>query len=192
MNRPSRIWYFGFAVIASLVGVVTWILTGSGEVSDSALAPKTKATIGTTAKSVTVAPRQPTVNPRAIDPEIQKQADRLADHSQTPLADLEIVHDFFELYRKTFGNQPVGSNEDLMAILTGMNPQNGILFPKDSPVIVGGELVDRWGTPYWLHPNSDARVEIRSAGPDRDLFTPDDLMLNASPGGLGVTPLAAQ
>jgi hypothetical protein len=191
VTRSSRIWFFGFATLACLVGVLTWILTGSGEVSDVARPPKIKATTAST-PPVTVTPQQPLVNPRAIDPEIQKQADRLANRSETPLADLEIVHDFFELYRKTFGNQPVGSNEDLTAILTGMNPQNGILFPKDSPMIVGGELVDRWGTPYWLHPNSDARVEIRSAGPDRNLFTPDDLMLNASPGGLGVTPLAAQ
>jgi hypothetical protein len=102
------------------------------------------------------------------------------------------VNEFFELYRKTLSHLPVGSNEDLTAILTGSNPLNGVVFPKDSPMIVKGQIVDRWGTPYWIHPNSGARVEIRSAGPDQDLFTSDDLMLNASPGGLGVTPLARQ
>lgn len=112
------------------------------------------------------------------------------DRAQTPLNDLEIVNEFFEMYRKTFSQLPVGSNEDLTAILTGSNPAKGVLFPDDSPMIVKGQIVDRWGSPYWIHPNSGARVEIRSAGPDKSLFTPDDVILNASPSGLGATPSA--
>jgi len=133
-------------------------------------------------------PEPPPRDRRAIDPEIQKLADRLTDHSQTPLNDLEIVNEFFDMYRKTMSQLPVGSNEDLTAILTGSNPLEGVLFPADSPMIVKGQIVDRWGSPYWLHPNSGARVEIRSAGPDKSLFTPDDVILNASPGGFGATP----
>lgn len=133
-------------------------------------------------------PEPPPRDRRAIDPEIQKLADRLADHTQTPLNDLEIVSEFMEMYRKTFSQLPVGSNEDLTAILTGSNPLNGVLFPSDSPMIVKGQIVDRWGSPYWIHPNSGAQSEIRSAGPDKSLFTPDDVILNASPGGLGATP----
>lgn len=140
------------------------------------------------AKAAPAPPEPPPRDRRAIDPEIQKLADRLTDHSQTPLNDLEIVNEFFDMYRKTMSGLSVGSNEDLTAILTGSNPQQGVLFPADSPMIVKGQIVDRWGTPYWIHPNSGARVEIRSAGPDRSLFTPDDVILNSSPRGFGATP----
>lgn len=143
---------------------------------------------------VTTMPEPPAPPPRdrrAIDPEIQKLADRLTDHSQTPLNDLEIVHEFFDLYRKTLSQSSIGSNEDFTAILTGSNPQEGVLFPPDSPMIVNGAIVDRWGSPYWIHPNSGSRVEIRSAGPDKSLFTPDDVILNASPSGMGATPSGA-
>lgn len=133
-------------------------------------------------------PEPPPRDRRAIDPEIQKLADRLTDHTQTPLNDLEIVNEFFDMYRKTFSQLPVGSNEDLTAVLTGRNPLEGVLFPADSPMIVKGQIVDRWGSPYWMHPNSGWHMEIRSAGPDRSLFTSDDVVLNASPGGLGATP----
>jgi hypothetical protein len=133
-------------------------------------------------------PVQPRPDPRSIDPEIQKLANKLAEQSETPLRDLEIMNEFVDLYRKSFSHLPVGSNEDITAILTGQNPKKGLLFPSDSPMIIKGQIVDRWGTPYWLHPNSGARMEIRSAGPDKNLFSPDDIVLNQSPASLGVTP----
>lgn len=137
-------------------------------------------------------PEPPPRDRRAIDPEIQKLADRLIDHAQTPLNDLEVVHEFFDMYRKTMSHMSIGSNEDFTAILTGSNPQQGVLFPADSPMIVNGQIVDRWGSPYWMHPNSAARMEIRSAGPDKSLFTSDDVVLNPSPRGLGATPGESQ
>lgn len=131
-------------------------------------------------------PPLPKPDPLAIDPEVQRLADDLASRSQSPVRDLEIVGGFIEMYRKVFqqGN-PIGLNEDITAVLTGQNARKGILFPPGSPMIVRGQLVDRWGTPYWFHPNNSHQMEIRSAGPDKDLFTPDDVVLNPSPAGHG-------
>ncbi len=39
-----------------------------------------------------------------------------------------------------------------------------------------GELVDRWGTPYFFHQISGADTEIRSAGPDKIMYTADDIV----------------
>jgi hypothetical protein len=39
-----------------------------------------------------------------------------------------------------------------------------------------GELVDPWGTPYFFHQLSGTDMEIRSAGPDKTMWTDDDLM----------------
>ena len=39
-----------------------------------------------------------------------------------------------------------------------------------------GELVDRWGTPYFFHSVSAEKMEIVSAGPDKELWTDDDVV----------------
>ena len=85
------------------------------------------------------------------------------------MRDLEIVNEFITLYSKAFQGNPIGLNEDITSVLTGNNYTKGILFPPNSPMIVRGQLVDRWGTPYWFHPSSASQMEIRSAGPDKDL-----------------------
>lgn len=124
-------------------------------------------------------------NPNAIDPDIQRLADQLANKEQTPMRDLEIINDFVKLYSKAFGSNPIGMNEDITAVLTGHNYTKGVLFPPNSPMIVKGQLVDRWGTPYWFHPNSGTQMEIRSAGEDKNLFTPDDVIINPGPDSIG-------
>lgn len=137
------------------------------------------------APSLTLPP-QAKPDPRAIDPDIQRLADDLAGKEQSPMRDLEIVNEFIILYSKAFpGGNPIGMNEDITAVLTGHNYTKGILFPPNSPMIVRGQLVDRWGTPYWFHPNSATQMEIRSAGPDKDLFNADDIVINPGPERIG-------
>ena len=115
-----------------------------------------------------------------IDPELQKLADELHSGDSNPQRDLEIVREFLNIYSKAYrdGN-PVGLNEDITAALTGSaDPERtGQLFPLSSRAIRNGQLVDRWGTPFWFHPETSTRMEIRSAGPDRQLFTLDDVIL---------------
>ncbi len=41
----------------------------------------------------------------------------------------------------------------------------------------GGELVYSWGTPFFFHQLSATQMEIRSAGPDRVMWTADDLVV---------------
>jgi hypothetical protein len=38
-----------------------------------------------------------------------------------------------------------------------------------------GALTDRWGTPFFFHSAQAGVIAIRSAGPDRLLWTEDDL-----------------
>ncbi len=126
------------------------------------------------------APPNAVRDPRAIDPVIQGLADELASKEQTPARDLEIVNEFISIYSRAFQGNPIGMNEDITAVLTGHNPRKGVLFPPNNPMIVNGQLVDHWGTPYWFHPSSSTRMEIRSAGPDKNLFTADDVVINPS------------
>ncbi len=117
--------------------------------------------------------------PPPIDPANMEKAVRLNSPESTVTEDLQIVHEFVELYRRAFGSNPVGLNEDITAALTGTaDPSRpGRLFPPSSPAVRNGQLVDRWGTPFWFHPESGTKMEVRSAGPDKELFTADDVIL---------------
>ena len=132
---------------------------------------------------------QPGQNPE-IDMANYHKASQLNSPSQTIHEDLQIVAEFVHLIHKAGLNASFGDNADITAALTGTQyaGQKGHLFPRQHNALRGGQLVDRWGTPFWFHANGPGQLEIRSAGPDKQLFTPDDVSHNPSPPGLGVTP----
>mgnify|MGYP006976421656 FL=1 len=128
-----------------------------------------------------------------IDPANEQRADMLNSPDQGVQEDLQIVSEFVDLIHKAGVNASFGDNADITAALTGTQyaGQKDHLFPRSHPAIRGGQLVDRWGSPYWFHNNGPGKLEIRSAGPDKQLFTLDDIVRNPSPAGLGVTPEGA-
>ena len=82
-------------------------------------------------------------------------------------------------YGEMFGGNPVGTNPEITSQLTGNNPKH-INFINPQPgtsVNAMGELVDAWGTPYFFHQISGAEMEIHSAGPDKIMWTSDDLVV---------------
>lgn len=85
------------------------------------------------------------------------------------------VAQLLHFYRQGFGENPVGDNGDIVTALLGENGKRAAYLIRDCPALVDGRLVDRWGTPYWFHARSGTVMEIVSAGPDRELFTGDDL-----------------
>ena len=83
-----------------------------------------------------------------------------------------------QLYGRMFGGNPVGTNPEITAALTGKNPKH-INFLTDEPgstVNQNGELVDRWVRPIFFHQLSATDMEIHSAGPDKVMWTSDDLV----------------
>jgi len=126
-----------------------------------------------------------------IDPGLNALADSLHDPNHPAEDDLQIVESFLQTYGKAKGGQPIGENADITAALTGSQGHQGRVFPPNHRTVRDGQLIDRWATPFWFHPNSGHQMEIRSAGPDRQLFTADDIVRNPSPDGLGITPPAA-
>jgi hypothetical protein len=80
-------------------------------------------------------------------------------------------------YASTFGENPVGTNPEITGALEGDNPKHIDFLKQDgNRVNAVGELVDPWGTPYFFHQISSHEMEIRSAGPDRVMYTGDDLV----------------
>lgn len=70
----------------------------------------------------------------------------------------------------------IGFNEDLISALTDRAALGDAALPADHPAIHEGRLLDRWGTPWQVHPLAAERIQLRSAGPDRRLYTADDLV----------------
>jgi hypothetical protein len=108
-------------------------------------------------------------------------ADSLNAPSSDIRADLRVVASIVETFRTNFlqtGN-PTGTNAEITAALTGRNRLQLALIPGDHPAInKAGELCDRWGTPFFFHTESATRMEIRSAGPDRKLWSEDDVVFS--------------
>ncbi|HVS51623.1 MAG TPA: hypothetical protein VHD62_04650 [Opitutaceae bacterium] len=112
--------------------------------------------------------------------EISHLADALNSPAADIRADLRIVAGLLEAFRTNFphdGN-PVGENVEITAALAGKNSLRFGFLPPNHPAIdADGELCDRWGTPFFFHALSGTRMEIRSAGPDKKLYTADDVTL---------------
>lgn len=81
-------------------------------------------------------------------------------------------------YQLEFGSFPPGQeNEDIMNALTGNNPARLPIFPRQhSRLDPKGRLLDSWGNPFIFHPISSQYLEVRSKGPDGEIFTDDDIL----------------
>lgn len=90
-------------------------------------------------------------------------------------SDLERITIMLRDYRTIAGDNPIGSNAEIVQALSGDNPRQAKILPDDLPRNGSGELVDRWGTPYFFHQLSRNSMEIRSAGADRRMWTRDDV-----------------
>lgn len=98
-----------------------------------------------------------------------------------PQRDLEMVKDAVDAFVRSIkipGALPTGSNRELVAALVGENPHRIRFIDPASPFINGdGELLDRWQVPLFFHFVEANDVGVRSAGPDRVLWTADDVRM---------------
>jgi len=89
--------------------------------------------------------------------------------------------DNFTLLVKSAADRPLSANEDWAAVFRGLNPAHERFLPDQSIALnAQGQLIDRWGTPLFFHALGEKRFELRSAGPDKKLWTADDLHRNAN------------
>lgn len=70
----------------------------------------------------------------------------------------------------------MGANEEFAAALLGQNAAHEVFLTAPHPALNDqGQLIDRWGTPLFFHVRESTRIDIRSAGPDRMMWTNDDM-----------------
>jgi len=91
---------------------------------------------------------------------------------------LDNVRSAIHNYGSMFNGNPVGVNSEITSQLNGHNPkQANFIRPEDGMRMNDrGELIDPWGTPYFFHQLSGTEMQIRSAGPDKIMWTADDLV----------------
>ncbi len=109
----------------------------------------------------------------------------LRDYAKTnlpPENDLTLIArlmDNFTILVKSSPNRLMSVNEDWAAAFVGNNSANErFLSDQHASLNAKGQLVDRWHTPLFFHALSARQFEIRSAGPDRILWTDDDIHRN--------------
>ena len=97
----------------------------------------------------------------------------------SPRTVLQNLSHVIRAYGSQFGGNPVGSNAEITRALAGRNPKHINFLNPDAGLRVDstGKLVDPWGTPYFFHQLSGTQMEVHSAGPDRVMWTREDLVV---------------
>jgi hypothetical protein len=104
--------------------------------------------------------------------------ERLLVEDGTPAEDRTALQDIVSNYLQSAPHStrpPLGTNGEITRALMDRDALGESAIPASHPAIVSGELVDRWGSPWFFHQVSADLIEVRSAGADRKLFTEDDL-----------------
>jgi len=170
MEPPRKRVSVLFAISVVTIGLIFWIILREDSPAPPPSTPDTPLA-GETPGEITPPPLPPIVTLSSAG----ELSGTLSRPGGPPEEELQAVAQLIYVYRQGFGENPVGQNEDIVAALLGENEKRSAFLPKNIPVIADGKLIDRWGSPYWFHPVSGSEMEIRSAGPDRELFTGDDL-----------------
>jgi hypothetical protein len=172
-------WYSRYAHRTSVTSenaTGTTALPQSSNVPGNAQAPVTPS--ASEEPPAEKADTSPAVSATALVPVQSTPLPETPESSTLPPATiLENLRTTVRQYGAMFAENPVGTNPEITAALRGENPKHiDFLKPDGNRVNSKGELVDSWGTPYFFHQLSAHEMEIRSAGPDKIMYTGDDLV----------------
>lgn len=105
--------------------------------------------------------------------------ERLLAVDGSPVEDRAALGDIITNYLQSAPHNirpPLGTNDEITPALMDRDALGESAIPASHPAIVSGQLVDRWGSPWFFHQLASDLIEVRSAGPDRKLFTADDVV----------------
>jgi hypothetical protein len=176
MRKPAILW----PILAAIVVAVVWLASRQGKPpSPTPPPPPVSNAAPPPAAPELLAPRAATPENPSESWERLLARDGSADEDRDALADL-ITHYLQALPDSR--RPPLGANDEITRALTDRDSLGNAALPADHPGIMDRQLVDRWGTPWHFHQQSADHIEVRSAGPDRRLFTQDDITPPATAG----------
>ncbi len=168
------------------VGLVGWLIFSRSRQamppaeSQPEVAPGPVAAPGITVISTPSPPAPPEEVAQSLPGEIMLQD--FGDPGTPPANDLKLMAGLIRnmgFLVKSLKDRPLSGNEDWAAALRGANPGNLRFLPDQHRVFnAEGLVIDRWGTPFFFHPVGYNRYELRSAGPDKKMWTADDIQRN--------------
>jgi len=180
---------FAVAGVVLLAVLVGWILSrrpGSAPPAEPPVSIPVSVTDPGASPGITAVstPSPPGADPADPQPLIGEEMLRdYGDPAMSPRNDLSLLAGLLTnmgLLVKNVYDRPMSDNADWATALLGKNPAQERFLPGQHRVLnADGLLVDRWETPLFFHPLSKGRYEIRSAGPDRKMWTEDDLHRNS-------------
>ncbi|MCW5557649.1 MAG: hypothetical protein KIT22_07445 [Verrucomicrobiae bacterium] len=176
----------GLGLLAALVGWFLWRRPGNPPPEGTSVSIPVEITNSDPNPGVTVIaiPSPPGADPSDPLPLIGEEMLRdYGDPAMSPHNDLKLLAGLLSnmaFLVKNVYDRPMSDNADWAAALLGRNPAQQRFLPDQHRALnAEGLLVDRWETPLFFHPLSRGRYEIRSAGPDRKMWTEDDLHRNS-------------
>jgi hypothetical protein len=187
----------GAAAILALACATFWILSHRREAKSNLSPPPFQNTVlEQSATAPATRPNNPaavamlaTTSPGTAGAQTQTSGQTIAatevaaGATQTPnppaATAMESIRRSVREYGERFGGNPVGNNAEITRQLSGDNPRHiNFLDPQAGARLnENGEMVDPWGTPYFFHQISGAEMEIHSAGPDKQMWNSDDLVI---------------
>lgn len=192
-GKISRKSLFLIAAAGLVIVAGNWLASKYAPIDDSQIEEAQPAHTATPPQETPAPEPEPDLTPRLPSPAtpvvIESRdaghspfADRINDPTTDIKADLDAIEQILASYRVALGSNPVGNNVEITAQLAGHNRRHLAPLPQNSGAINQlGELVDRWGTPFFFHALSARQMEVRSAGPDRELYTSDDVAWSPVP-----------
>lgn len=171
----KRAFILGSIVFTLLLGIY-W-LSDSGDYEPPP--PPTPAELAAAAAATAPVSAPPPSSPSASDVGTPLAAElHRADSSAQQ--DVDTLKQIIQQYLEAIQNRPgppIGDDADLARVLQGRNPLKLVVIPASHPIFsADGRMRDRFGTPYHVHARNSTAIDIRSAGPDRKLFTADDFV----------------
>lgn len=160
------------------------VSTAARPASGTVAAPASPSISSTAQTTQVPAPNAPLNSPlpTATAPTVPRPSAPGGNAADIPPEEIAIDVDKVTLslrdYRTIMGENPTGTNAEIAKALNGGNPKQARLLQQGLAQNADGELVDRWGTPYFFHQLSKDQMQIRSAGPDRQMWTDDDVFSN--------------
>ncbi len=107
--------------------------------------------------------------------------EELSIHEELELIQLAF-QDYLSFVKKRY-RRPIGDNLDFVEAMTGKNSfRIAPIPPNHSRINDRGELTDRMGIPFAIHPLAEDAIEVRAVGEDGLLWTDDDVV-NLTPKG---------
>lgn len=180
----KKLWIFP-AVLIVLAIIICLINTGSVKDAQDSAAAHSEPTAARNSNDSHKPVRQNKAQPdarlaRLPDGHVEYKPSLAVSRSirttTSPKEALTLVEQLLGHYRFAYKENPVGvENFEITEQLLGRNPQKIVFIASDSAALRGNELVDQWGTPYFFHAQSGQQMDIRSAGPDQQLWTADDV-----------------